>query len=328
MNHMPGFDSSPDLRQQQSRRADAAADWGRLDLNLLIPLNALLIERNVTKAAERLTMGQPAMSAMLAKLRRHFDDPLLVRDGRSLVLTPFAESLRQPVQTAMVAARDVLTSGRQPFDPVNTERTFTAIACDYTTSTLVLPMMRGLATEAPGVRVNVEPLRAEPVEQLRSGRCDLLFWPLQIQIPGLLNFPNVTLFADEFIAVADKENTVISSPLTAEALAATPAVEVNGMTMSEVKLSEQGLRQPIAITVDSYMLALQAVTGSSLITLAPRRLFDRLGPVLGLREIPLAVEPPKLTLAMFWHPRNMLAPAHKWLRERLESTAAQLPAVV
>src|SRR4051812_6996308 len=106
-----------------------ATDWGRLDLNLLIPLNALLLERNVTKAAERLVMGQPAMSAVLAKLRRHFNDPLLVREGRALVLTPFAESLLQPVQTALFAAREVLAQGRS-FTPATDQRTFTLMASD------------------------------------------------------------------------------------------------------------------------------------------------------------------------------------------------------
>jgi DNA-binding transcriptional LysR family regulator len=304
-----------------------ATDWGRLDLNLLIPLNALLIERNVTKAADRLVMGQPAMSAVLARLRRHFDDPLLVRDGRALVLTPFAESLVQPVQTALVAAREVLSSGRS-FAPATDRRTFTVMASDYVAGVVVLPAMRGLAADAPGVRVNVVSLRADLVELLRTGWCDVLIWPLQLQTPELLNFPHVPLFGDEFIAVADRDNTGLVGPLTAEDLASTRAVQVNGVAgqrvVSEVKLSERGLSLPSPITVESFTLALQAVAGSDLITLSPRRLFDRLGPALGLREVPLATEPLPVTLAMFWHPRNMLAPAQQWMRDRLAEAAARL----
>ncbi|MCS7475592.1 LysR family transcriptional regulator [Umezawaea endophytica] len=304
-----------------------ATDWGRLDLNLLVPLNALLLERNVTKAADRLVMGQPAMSAVLAKLRRHFNDPLLVRDGRAMVLTPFAESLRQPVQTALVAAREVLSSGRS-FTPATDRRTFTFMAGDYVSGVLVLPALRGLSVDAPGVRVNVVPLRAELVELLRTGWCDVLFWPLQLQTPELLSFPHVPLFTDEFIAVADRDNDAVVEPLTAEALASTRAVQVNGVAgqrvVSEVKLSEQGLSQPSPVTVESFTLALQAVAGSDLVTLTPRHLFDRLGPALGLREVPLAIEAPKVTLAVFWHPRNMLAPAHQWMRERLLAVAARM----
>jgi DNA-binding transcriptional LysR family regulator len=76
--------------------------------------------------------------------------------------------------------------------------------------------------------------------------------------------------------------------------------------------------------VESFTLALQAVSGSDLVTLTPRRLFERLGPALGLRQVPLAIDPLPLTMAMFWHPRNMRAPAHQWMRERLAGVAAAL----
>ncbi|MEK8173318.1 LysR substrate-binding domain-containing protein [Streptomyces sp. M19] len=178
------------------------------------------------------------------------------------------------------------------------------------------------------MRVNVEPLRADLIEVLRSRRCDLLFWPLQLPVPELLNFPHSPLFTDEFIAVADRNNRTVTEPLTAEALESTPAVQVNGVggnrVVSEVKLSEQVLRQPTAITVESFTLALQMIAGTDLVTLSQRRLFDQLGPGLGLREVPLATETPNLTLAMFWHPRDMRTPAHVWLRERLEAVAAEL----
>ncbi|MEK8173317.1 LysR family transcriptional regulator [Streptomyces sp. M19] len=126
-----------------------ATDHGRLDLNLLIPLNALLLERNVTKAAERLSVAQPSMSATLAKLRRHFDDPLLIREGRALVLTPFAESLLQPVENALIASREVLTSGRS-FEPDTDQRTFTVVASDYAASTCSSPPCAAYSPRRPG----------------------------------------------------------------------------------------------------------------------------------------------------------------------------------
>jgi DNA-binding transcriptional LysR family regulator len=188
--------------------------------------------------------------------------------------------------------------------------------------------LRDLAAEAPGVTVNVVSLRAELVELLRTGWCDVLFWPLQLQTPELLNFPHAPLFTDEFVAVVDRHNDAVTEPLTADALASTRAVQVNGVAgqrvVSDVKLSEQGLSQPSPVTVESFTLALQAVAGSDLVTLTPRRLFERLGPALGLREVPLATEPPRVTVAMFWHPRNMLAPAQQWMRERLAAVAGRL----
>nr|AEG64682.1 LysR-type transcriptional regulator [Streptomyces viridochromogenes] len=304
-----------------------ANDRGRLDLNLLAPLNALLVERNVTKAAERLSMAQPTMSATLGKLRRHFGDPLLIREGRTMVLTPFAESLRQPVQTAMVAALDALSFGHS-FDVRSEQRTFTVIASDYASCILLRPALQALTDDAPGVRVNVEALRADLVEQLRSGGCDLLLWPLQLAGPDLLNFPHDSLFCDEFIAVADKDHRVPTEPLTADALQTTPAVQVNGVggnrVVSEVKLSEQTLRQPTVIRVESFTLALGMVAGTDRITLTQRRLFNLLGPALGLREVPLAIPHPPLTLAMFWHPSTTSSQAHQWLRGQLQRVAAQM----
>lgn len=303
------------------------SEWGRLDLNLLIPLNALLLERNVTKAAERLQMAQPTMSATLARLRRHFDDPLLIREGRTLVLTPLAESLRGPVQTALIAAREALTAGRS-FDPGADQRTFTVMASDYAAAILLRPALRGMVAEAPGVRVNVESLSADLITLLRSRRCDLLIWPLQLAEPELLNFPHAALFGDEFIAVADRDNQAVGDVLTVDELTSTPAVGVVGVggtrVVSAVKLNEQMVNQPVAITVESFTQALQLVSGSELVTLTQRRLFDQLGPALGLREVTMAIEPLKLNLAMFWHPRDVLSPAHQWLRARLEREAARL----
>ncbi|MFI6099215.1 LysR family transcriptional regulator [Lentzea sp. NPDC051213] len=296
-------------------------------MNLLIPLHALLLERNVTKAAERFQVSQPTMSATLARLRRHFDDPLLVREGRTMVLTPLAESMLGPLRSALFSAREVLTTG-QTFDPGTDQRTFTIVASDYAATILLRPALRGLATEAPGMKVIIEPLRADLVDMVRSRQCDLLIWPLQLQTDELMTYPHQLLFEDEFIVVADQDNTAVPEPLTGEALATTPGVHVFGAggrrVVSEVKLNEQLLRQPTMIAVNSFTLALQMVAGTDLITLTQRRLFENLGPALGLREVTQTTEVPKLSLAMFWHPHFIYLPAHQWLRQRLAEVAAEL----
>ena len=299
----------------------------RIDLNLLIPLNALLIEQNVTRAAERISVTQPSMSASLAKLRRHFNDPLLVRDGRGLSLTPLAESLQKPVTALLIAARDVLTSG-QSFDPAADHRTFTIATSDYVTSVLLQPALRDLTADAPNVRINVQSVPEDVLDGLRNLRYDLLIWPLQLPLPGLLEFPNAILFTDEFVAVADENSHLVEAPLTAKQLAATPAVRVVGSGMSKVatdlKLEELGLVQQTVLTVESFTLALRLVSGSDLITVTHRRLFDQLRPVYPVREIPLALDGMALTEAMFWHPRRVRDPAHQWLRNRLITAAESL----
>lgn len=302
-----------------------ATEWGRIDLNLLIPLNALLIERNVTKAAERIFVTQPSMSAALAKLRRIFDDPLLVREGRGLVLTPFAESLRQPVQNLCFSARDVLTAGRS-FDPAHDQRTFTIVASDYTAAVLLPPVLRGLSTAAPGVRVKIEPLRADFVEFLRAGRCDLMFWPMHVPVPELMTFPHTELFGDDFIVAADADNDL--GPLTAEELAAVPCVRVAALNRAETAvdraLSPADLISPTVATADSFTLALQLVSGTNLVALVQRRLFALMRDSLRLREVEVTADLPAVRMGMFWHPRTVRSPAHQWLRDRVQAAADAL----
>ena len=299
----------------------------RIDLNLLIPLNALLIEQNVTKAAERISVTQPSMSAALAKLRRHFNDPLLVRDGRTMALTPVAESLQKPVTALLIAAREVLTVGRS-FEPAVDHRSFTIAACDYTASVLLHPALRGLYADAPNVRVNVQSLPEDILDGLRNRRYDLVICPLQLPLPGLLEFPHSALLRDEVVVAADVHNHATTEPLTAQALAATPAVHVSGSgrgkTAVDFALDEQGLEQLVAVTVDSFMLALRLVSGTDLVTVTQRRLFDQVRCAYGLREVPLAIDGAPLTQAMFWHPRHVREPAHQWLRGRLVDVARQL----
>ncbi|TDD58844.1 LysR family transcriptional regulator [Kribbella antibiotica] len=303
----------------------ATEEWARIDLNLLLPLDALLLERSVTKAAERLAVGQPTMSVSLAKLRRYFDDPLLVREGRGLVLTPFAESLQQPVETALLAATEALTAG-STFDPGSVKRTFTVIASDYATTLLLHPLMFDLPQTAPGVRLAIESLRPDRIESLRLRRCDLVFWPLQLATEELLNYPHLLAFTDEFVTVADEARAPDHEPLSAEEIAAHPAVlvKVPDLAIPDVRPSEQGFRQNGAITVDSLGLALQTVARTNLITVVPRRLFEHMGPSLGLREVPTTADMPKLSVAMFWHPRNSCVPAQKWLRDRISEIGGKL----
>ncbi len=291
----------------------------------MIPLHALLTERNVTRAAERLSMAQPSMSTALGKLRRLFDDPLLVREGRSLALTPLAESLLLPVQAALEAAKDVLYVGRS-FDPAAESRTFTVMASDYCATVLLRPALRCLLTEAPGIRLHVEPLRVDVTEAVRSRRCDLLLWPLTMPEQDMLQFPHVALLQDEFVAAVDATNP-LRGPLTAQDLAQLPAVQVAALgdrvNVPQGRLVERGVRQPVAVLVDTFGQALQMVAGTDLVTLTQRRLFQALGPGLGLREVPLAT-PMSLSVGAFWHPRNTQDPANAWLRAHLAGVAGKL----
>ena len=114
-----------------------------IDLNLLVSLDALLNESSVSRAADRMRVGQPAMSATLARLRALFDNPLLVRVGRELRLTPFAEALREPLAEVLAGIEAVVNAG-VAFDPATSSRTFTVMASDYVALVLLRPLMERL----------------------------------------------------------------------------------------------------------------------------------------------------------------------------------------
>src|SRR5581483_4040519 len=154
------------------RLPSAAMQLNRFDLNLLIALDALLHEKNVTRAAERVFVSQPAMSAALQKLRDYFDDPLLVRVGRDMELTPRGLSLVEPVREALL--RIQATLGTQPtFDPATVKRTFTVIVTDEAAGGVVPAALRRVAREAPGVQCHIEQVSQTSLGRIEYGDADL-----------------------------------------------------------------------------------------------------------------------------------------------------------
>ena len=164
-----------------------------VDLNLLVALDALLAERSVTRAADRLGLSQPGMSNTLARLRRLFGDPLLVREGLILVPTPRAESLRQPIQEALSLIQQALDD-RPGFDPARDRATFTVSCSDYSLLMLIGPLVRRLAAAAPGLTIQVLPRASDPVRLLRDGEADLVIEPAEIMPDNAL--ASRRLFAD------------------------------------------------------------------------------------------------------------------------------------
>jgi LysR family transcriptional regulator, nod-box dependent transcriptional activator len=168
-----------------------------VDLNLLVALDAVLAEKNITKAGERLGVTQPTMSHTLARLRRLFDDELLIRIGREYELTPLAQELREPVRDILKNI-ELALERRPAFNPGTDERTFTIAASDYATYLVFQPALERIQDEAPGVRLEVHPLYESRRAEVESGDIDLAIWPSAIG-PDL---PHQVLFTDRWVAIA------------------------------------------------------------------------------------------------------------------------------
>lgn len=296
-----------------------------VDLNLLPALEALLAERNVTRAAERMSLGQPAMSAALARLRKQFGDPLLVRDGRDYVLTTLAESLVAPVEEAITAA-DVVLGVRKPFDPATDVRSFTIVASDYVALVLLRPLLAELTREAPGIRINVASIGIDNDERLRRGTADIVIYPVELA-GRLAEMPSTILFEDRFVLTADRDNPAVTDEVDLSRFAELPYLAVQNQAIPsvvETQLDALGVRRRTEVTTQNFVTVPLLLTGTRLVALVQERLARLLAQQARLRILSPPAPIRTLVEGMFWNPRNANDPAQQWLRARLLDQAGRI----
>jgi DNA-binding transcriptional LysR family regulator len=296
-----------------------------VDLNLLVSLDALLAERNVTRAAERLSIGQPAMSAALNRLRKLFDDPLLSRVGGELVPTPLAETLVRPVHEAISAIQSVL-GVRGSFDPLADHRTFTIVASDYVGLVLLRPLVRHLATAAPRVRLVVRPVAPDFLSDLRRDQIDIALVPQEL-MPERVGLPHEELFRDRYVCAVDADNQVIGEAMTVEQFSRQPHLASSGgplPALGQRQLGSLGLFPAAEVSTQTSLLAPFLLAGTDMVTLVLERLGRQLQDVAGIRLVEPPVPLATITEAMYWHPRRADEPSHRWLREQVRRTAREL----
>lgn len=295
------------------------------DLNLLVALDALLREQSVTKAARRLSVGQPAMSASLARLRKLFNDPLLVRSGRTLVPTPLAASLTDPVRSLLDEVEDLLAR-RPDFDPATARRSFAVMATDYATFVFLRHVIGTVGGEAPGVQVRIRPLTHNFRHDLEHHEADLLILPREVD-PGVSRHPHRTLFTERFVCVTWAGNREVGRRMTAETFCRLPHLAYAPEplpSLAETALSALGVQRNIEVTAQSFVLAPFLVQGTRLVAVVHERVAQALAGVADARiwELPFDVQP--VTEMMYWHARLETDAGHRWLRERIAAVAAGL----
>jgi len=304
-------------------------DLAGVDLNLLVAFDALLDERSVTRAATRLSLSQPGMSNALARLRKLFGDPLLVRDGTALVPTPRAEALRQPVRDALAIIRGALDEP-PGFDPARDRATWTVSCSDYSLLMLIGPLVRRLAAAAPGVTIRVLPRAADPVRLLRDGTADLVIEPAEIMPDAQL--ARERLFADRWLCCVWAGNTAVGERMTLdEYLRLGHLVYSMGRgqpaAIVDQHLERSGVPRRIEFTVESFLLAPFLLEGTDLVTVVPERAVPHLRRTADIRVLEPPVALPSITETLWWHPRHSASPAHQWIRERITEIAAELDQV-
>ena len=294
-----------------------AMDIARFDLNLLRVFEALLVERNVTRAGQRLNLSQSATSSALRRLREGLADDLFLRSADGMVPTPRALELAEPVRRVLSDVRSVLDGGA--FDPASASRAFTIAASDYDVALFVPRLAQLLSREAPGVDLRVLPhTNVNAVAMVDDARADIaLGWfP---RAPQRLH--RLKLLEETFAIVMRRGHDLARGLLTLEAYAAAPHLLITlvGDTTGIVddRLAEQGLTRRVAMTIPHFAAAPAVLANSDLVAVLPKRIAERYADSHGLVTRPLPFDSYSTTHEMLWHPRTERHPAHAWLRETL-----------
>ncbi|MGH3328777.1 MAG: LysR family transcriptional regulator [Streptomycetales bacterium] len=312
------------------------AHLANLDLNLLVALRELIRERNVTRAAGRLGVTQPAASAALSRLRRHFGDELLVRGKGGYLLTPLATQLAGQVE-AVCAAAERLFAASTHFDPATSQREFTLLMADYTVAVMGERLSQLVHAAAPQARLHVRLVR----ESLVTEYAETVRLVDGIVAPPVNRFhlpdtSSVELFRDRWVCVVSTGNRALGTgtpgTLGLDDLAALSWVAPYHQDQdhpSAAPITRQlrllGIRPRVAVRVESYLAVPHFIAGTDRVALMQERLAARFADRLDLTVLECPGEPEPISEALWWHDHYEDDPAHAWLRRLLVQAAPSRP---
>ena len=292
------------------------------DLNQLRVLDALLTERSVTGAARRLGRTQPALSHALARLRETHQDPLLVRSGRGMALTPRAEALAPRLRLALRGLEDAVRAAL-PFDPASTRRSFRVATADYAELVLLPRLIPRLEREAPGVDLWLRrPM--DDLTGLADSDTDVVVGLAAASVlgAGVICRP---LFSDRFVVIMRADHPLSQAPLTVEAYAAArhafiaPRGGPGGVV--DDALAKLGLSRRVALAIPHFLVAPYVVAGSDLVLTLAERVARAFASHLPLTIVEPPLPLPRFTISLMWHERHHADLGHAWLRSTLAEVA-------
>ncbi|GHE13601.1 LysR family transcriptional regulator [Streptomyces alanosinicus] len=291
-----------------------------MDLNLLTALDALLEEGSVTGAAERMRTSTPTMSRTLARLRRAFGDPLLVRAGRQMVPTPRALAVREQVRSLVEQANGMFAETGAP-DLTSLKTTFTVQANDMVIGALAQPLLSTIHRQAPNVTVRFVPEDSgDSTPKLREGATDLV---LSVADFASAEVNSERLMVDRVRAVVRAGHPLLRGEVTRERFAAAQHISVSrrGRLAGPIDdhLAEYGLHRQVVSVVPSWVASWHMLARSDLVGLAAERLSREAVSLLDLRTLRIPLQLPPIVVAQSWHIRHQADPTHTWFRHCVRS---------
>lgn len=302
------------------------ASLARLDLNLLVALDALLTERSVTRAAERLRLSQPALSASLARLRIHFDDVLLARQGNTYQLTPLAARLSERTTLALEMTRRVFES-QNDWSAEASTREFSIYGSDYAFTTTGQAVSRTASAMAPNVKfrfmLHSSPVVDDVENQLRF--VDALLLPHGF----ITNMPHIDLWHDRWVLIASDDNPAVRDGLTMEVMERSPWVFTyqsrTAFTSASRQLQVLGLEPRVEAVVETFLGLSTFVVGTPRLALVQAGLLELIPDMDGIRVFETPFDASPIINALWWHPAHTYDPEHTWMRQLFQTASAKIP---
>jgi DNA-binding transcriptional LysR family regulator len=305
--------------------------FDKIDLHLIRVLHTVLTERSVSKAAIRLGMYQPAVSASLKKLRELAGDPLLVRSGAGMVPTDAGLRMLAPSASILRAAESMFSDARG-FEPSSARQTFRIAASDFLDPLFLPQLVAQIKQQAPHCVIEILPLSAESDYRARLAQGDM-----DVVIGNWLKPPDDLhlgrLFGDEVVCLVAREHPAVrrssqggwdaASWLAAEHIAPTPT-HPGARGVIDEHLDSLGLQRNITARCPHFGLIPSMVASTLLVLTTGRQYCERYVDKLPVKILPCPVPFPRLLYYQLWHERTHTSSAGRWLRERVKSVAASL----
>jgi DNA-binding transcriptional LysR family regulator len=300
----------------------------RVDLNLMIVLDAIYTEGGITRASKKLHLTQPAVSHALGRLRELFKDPLFEREGRRMVPTPMARSLIEPLRRSL-RGLEVMLNEIEHFDPATTRKQFTIALRDVLEATLLPPLMRHVCKEAPFVEIAaIRADRRSMEAELAAGTLDAA---VDMLLPVSANIRHLQIEADRMVVLARKDHPQVGGTLDMQTYLAQDHVLVSsrrsGPGLEDMELSRLGFQRRISLRCQHYFAACRVVSETDLVLTMPDRYARIANQQFGNQVLSFPAEMLSLDAYLYWHANVENEPANRWLREQILRVLSQSPQV-
>ena len=296
-----------------------------IDLNLLVALNALLEEKHVTRAAERISLSQPAMSRALSRLREMFQDPLLVKGIGGMALTARANDLYHPVQNILREITNIISP--PSIDPKTMQGEIVIATRDYELATILPDVISQITTDAPNLKLSIVPLVGDDLSPLEHHHVDFVLAGTNSKSATLHRY---TLYQENFVCLVSENNSVIQQGMTLkkyiEMKHCLVTISSFGLGLVDKILAEKNLKRNVAVRIPHFLAVPHIVADSDLVATLPARL----GELLSKQEKVVLIKPPlkipQFPIYLYWHTRNQNNPTHEWLRKIIKARSVLDPA--